>query len=353
MRFLCSLLLLISSVSLASSRYVVQVESDFNLANFKKQNQQINVIDYFQNLDMMLIEMSDSAIVPRSILARSIEEDKTFYMTEMQQPAPWGLDRIDQRQGLNNIYFYHETGESVHAYVVDSGIRSTHLDFGGRIGKSYSAIGGGIEDCNGHGTHVSGTIGGNYSGVAKKVMLHSVRVFGCSGGTSMSTIVNGLDWILGNVERPAVVNMSLGGGNSSLLNSAIKRLFENDIVVVVAAGNENSNACYSSPANSPYALTVGATTDRDARASFSNWGECVDIFAPGEKIRSAWYTSDKSGATISGTSMASPHVAGAVALYFEKFPDAKAEDVFNAVIEQSTKDVLAGVAGSPNLLLFK
>ena len=354
MKFLCLLLLLMPSVLFGSNRYVVQVESDFNLENFQKENEQINVIEHFENLDMILIEMSDTAIVPRSLLLRSLEEDKTFFTLSIQENPSWGLDRIDQRQGLNNQYTYYLTGEKVHAYVVDSGIRASHVDFGGRIGKGYSAIGSGsTDDCSGHGTHVSGTIGGTWSGVAKKITLHPVRVFGCGGNTSMSTIVRALDWILGNHKKPAVVNMSLGGGNSVSLNNAIKRLYENNIVVVVAAGNENVDACYSSPANSPYALTVGASTQSDSRAAFSNYGPCVDIFAPGSRIKSAWNTGDKAGILLDGTSMASPHVAGVAALYLSKFPESTARQVFDAIRNRATKDALRGVAGSPNLLLFK
>ncbi|MDW8478978.1 MAG: S8 family peptidase [Xanthomonadales bacterium] len=285
-----------------------------------------------------------------------VEEDGEVFLSATQTGAPWGLDRIDQRDlPLNGSYVYDYTASNVRVYVIDSGIRSTHSQFGGRVlsGVSYINDGRGTGDCNGHGTHVAGTVGGSTYGVAKAARLVPVRVFGCSGGSSNSTIVAGIDWVAANRVLPAVANMSLGGGASSTIDSATNNLISRGVTVVVAAGNENQNACNVSPARVAAAITVGSTTSSDARSSFSNWGSCVNIFAPGSSIASAWHTSDTATNTISGTSMASPHVAGVAALWLAAYPSWTPSQVRSQIYNRATPNRLTGIgSGSPNLLLY-
>lgn len=266
----------------------------------------------------------------------------------------WGLDRIDQRTlPLNGKYSYDSDGAGVTAYVVDTGILPTHVDFSSRVRAGYDAFGGSTIDCNGHGTHVAGTVGGTTYGVAKAVSLVAVRVLDCAGSGSSSSVVAGIDWaIADHASGPAVLNMSLGGGFSSALNSAVDRAVADGITVVVAAGNSNADACSTSPASTASALTVGATTSSDSRASYSNFGSCLDLFAPGSGITSAYYSGNNATATLSGTSMASPHVAGAAARYLGLNPTASPASVSAAVVAQATSAVVAGAGtGSPNLLL--
>ncbi|MER3425743.1 MAG: peptidase S8 [Thermoleophilia bacterium] len=285
-----------------------------------------------------------------------IEVDQEVRAFAVQSPATWGLDRIDQRYlPLDGSYTYTATGAGVHAYVVDTGIRLTHVEFTGRIGNGYDAItpGGNANDCNGHGTHVAGTIGGSTYGVAKGVTLHPVRVLDCNGSGSNSSVIAGLDWVTQNHIKPAVINMSLGGGASSALDTAVNNAINAGVTVVVAAGNDNRDACLYSPARVSAAITVGATTSTDYRASFSNYGSCLDLFAPGQSITSAWYTSDTATNTISGTSMATPHVAGAAALYLEKNPTATPSQVAGAIVGNATTGVVQSAGtGSPNRLLY-
>ncbi len=285
-----------------------------------------------------------------------VEEDGYVQLDATQSGATWGLDRSDQRAlPLNGTYVYNATASNVRAYVIDSGILSTHAQFSGRMLSGYSAIndGRGTTDCNGHGTHVAGTIGGTTWGIAKSVRLVPVRVFGCSGGSANSTIIAGIDWVRQNRVLPAVANMSLGGGASSATDTATNNLINSGVVVVVAAGNSNANACNYSPARVPAAITVGSTASNDARSSFSNFGSCLDIFAPGSSITSAWYTSTSASNTISGTSMASPHVAGAAAKYLSTSPSASPATVRNALINGATTNVVSGAGtGSPNRLLY-
>ena len=285
-----------------------------------------------------------------------VEPDQPVELVATQSPATWGLDRIDQRDlPLNNAYTYNQTGQGVHAYVIDTGVRASHQEFAGRMGNGFTAIndGQGTNDCNGHGTHVAGTTGGTTYGVAKAVTLHAVRVLSCSGSGSTSGVIAGVDWVTQNHVKPAVANMSLGGSISSALDQAVANSIAAGVSYAIAAGNSNANACNASPARVASANTVGATTSSDARSSFSNFGTCVDIFAPGSSITSAWHTSNTATNTISGTSMASPHVAGALALYLQTNPGASPSTVTNALISNSTPNKVTNPGtGSPNRLLY-
>ncbi|HET8782598.1 MAG TPA: S8 family peptidase, partial [Pyrinomonadaceae bacterium] len=287
-----------------------------------------------------------------------VEEDGVVSLGTTQTGATWGLDRIDQRDlPLNGTYTYTPTGTGVRAYIVDTGIRATHTQFGGRVISGFTAINDGLgtNDGNGHGTHVAGTVGGSTYGVAKNVTLVAVRVLDSSGNGTNSGVIAGVDFVTSNhtAGQAAVANMSLGGGASSALDTAVANAVNDGVTFVVAAGNENQNACNVSPARAPSAITVGSTTTSDARSSFSNFGTCVDIFAPGSSITSAWRTSDTATNTISGTSMASPHVAGVAALFLETNPTASPATVTAAIINNSTPNKVTNAGtGSPNRLLF-
>ncbi|HEX5994244.1 MAG TPA: proprotein convertase P-domain-containing protein, partial [Jiangellales bacterium] len=290
---------------------------------------------------------------------RYVQQNHTVKLTGTQSPtSSWGLDRIDQRAlPLNNSYTYPNTGSGVKAYIVDTGIRFSHNDFGGRASSGFDAIDGGTaDDCNGHGTHVAGTVGGTSYGVAKGVTLVGVRVLDCQGSGTNAGVIQGIDWVTGDhaAGQPAVANMSLGGSFSQALNDAVARSIADGVSYGLAAGNDSgANACNSSPASTPAGITVGSTTNTDARSSFSNIGSCLDVFAPGSSITSAWYTSDTATNTISGTSMATPHVVGAAALVVAANPSYTPQQVRDKLVADATSNVVTNAGtGSPNKLLY-
>jgi subtilisin family serine protease len=271
-------------------------------------------------------------------------------------PPSWGLDRVDQRHlPFDQTYLYESTASSVNAYVIDTGIRVTHQDFGGRARHGRDTIDNDDDatDCHGHGTHVAGTVGGRKYGLAKGVTLWAVRVLNCRGSGTTASVVAGIDWVTANAVRPAVANMSLGGGVDQVLDDAVQRSISSGITYAVAASNDNDDACDYSPARAPEAITVGATYLDDSRANFSNYGTCVDMFAPGVAITSAWNGDDTDEISLSGTSMASPHVAGAAALYLAKNPGATPRQVRDGLVAAATPGKVTNPGpGSPNVLLY-
>lgn len=273
--------------------------------------------------------------------------------------ASWGLDRIDQRPlPMDGSYSWNTSGQGVTAYIIDTGIRFTHSEFGGRARFGYDAVGGGQNgnDCHGHGTHVAGTVGGSTYGVAKDVDLVAVRVLGCDGSGALSGVIAGVDWVTADHSGPSVANMSLGAldlfGFNTSLDQAVRNSVASGVTYAVAAGNDALDACWSTPARVAEAMTLGASDSQDRIASFSNDGDCVDMFGPGVGIRSAWNSSDDATATASGTSMATPHAAGVAALYLELDPTASAATVFAAVRNATTKNVISGAVSPNDDLLF-
>ena len=284
-----------------------------------------------------------------------VEPDQVVELSATQSNATWGIDRIDQRTlPLNGSFTYTDDGAGVYVYIIDTGLNATHAEFGSRALNVYDATGGNGIDCNGHGTHVAGTVGGSTYGVAQNAYLRGVRVFTCSGSSANSIILAGMDWVRLNHRKPAVANLSLGGGYSSATNTAVTNLANAGVFVAVAAGNSNANACNTSPASASAVTTVASSTRSDAKSSFSNYGSCVDLYAPGSSITSAWIGSNTATNTISGTSMASPHVAGAAALYKGTYGDAAQSTVDSWLKNNSTQNRITGnVTGTPNRLLYK
>lgn len=288
----------------------------------------------------------------------SVEQDQRLHATATQSNAPWGLDRIDQAKlPLSGTYTYPDSaGGGVTAYVIDTGVRITHTEISGRAVNGYDAVDGDntAQDGNGHGTHVATTIAGKTYGVAKKAKIVAVRVLDNNGSGTTAGVVAGIDWVTGNhaAGAPAVANMSLGGGASTTLDNAVKKSIADGVTYAVAAGNDNANAGNSSPARVPAAITVGATSNTDARASFSNYGSILDVFAPGVNIKAGWNTGDTATNTISGTSMATPHVAGAAAVYLAGHTSATPAQVSSALVNGATPNVVTSPgSGSPNKLL--
>jgi subtilisin family serine protease len=292
---------------------------------------------------------------------RYVEQDQVVTASTTQSNATWGLDRIDARAGTSGTFSYTNTGLGVAAYIIDTGIDTGHGEFVGRISSAtFDAFTDNQSDCNGHGTHVAGTVGGTTYGVAKGVTLVRVRVLDCAGSGSWSGVVAGIDWVVGNhvAGAPAVSNMSLGGGASTTVDDAVKRMIADGVASAVAAGNGNQagiaqDACRYSPARVPEAITIGATTRTDAKTSWSNYGSCVDFFAPGAGITSAWIGGGSTETnTISGTSMATPHVAGVAALYLQSNPKATPQQTRDALYAATTKSVVTSSRTANNHLLF-
>ncbi|HEX8210793.1 MAG TPA: S8 family serine peptidase [Longimicrobium sp.] len=294
---------------------------------------------------------------------RYIEQDGIATASTTQTGATWGIDRTDQRAlPLSTTYSYTNTGVGVTAYIIDTGIDRAHSEFGGRALAGFDAFtdGQNSNDCNGHGTHVAGTVGGTNYGIAKGVTLVAVRVLDCGGSGAWSGVVAGIDWAAANhvAGTPATANMSLGGGASTVVDDAVKRLIADGVATAVAAGNGNllgmaQNACNYSPARVPEAITIGATTNTDTKASYSNYGSCVDFFAPGSGITSSWIGAGTTETnTISGTSMATPHVAGVAALYLQSNPLSTPQQVRDALFAATTKSVVKSANTTNNHLLF-
>jgi subtilisin family serine protease len=321
--------------------------------------------------------MSDDALALRleeDSMLEYIDEDQKVTLEKVeesqqqcgsQSTTAWNLARLSQYTpdvGLTP-YTYPATGAGVNSYIIDTGIRTTHQDFGGRAFWGYPTGG---SDCNGHGTHVASTVGGTTWGVAKEVLLYAVKVLDCSGGGTISGIIAGINWVTNHAasRKPANANMSLGGGLNTAFNQAVTSSINSGISYIVAAGNSNANACSFSPASATGVICVGATstapsgnTEYDIRASFSNWGTCCHIFAPGQDVTAAWHTSNTALSTISGTSMASPHVAGVVSLYQQLNPSASPNALRQSIVNSASDDLIdmrctsAACNNSPNLLL--
>ena len=289
-----------------------------------------------------------------------VEEDGVVEEAATQTNATWGISRIDQRSYSSppdTNYEYNSTGQGVNVYVIDTGVNLTHPDFGGRALRGINTSGDNtaIEQCNGHGTHVAGTIGSTTFGVAKNVKLYDVRVFPCWGGTATSNVIAGIDWVTRQAIKPAVANLSTGGSYSSTLDQAVKSMNNSGVTAVVAAGNGSHDACSDSPASTSVAITVGMSDERDYKVDISNYGRCVDVFAPGSAIYSTGNIPNYPAIHImSGTSTAAPHVAGVAALYLSSNPTASTSSVHNAIVAGATPNIMGGDigSGSPNLLLY-
>jgi subtilisin family serine protease len=280
----------------------------------------------------------------------SVAPAATMHTMTTQTGAGWGLDRLDATTGLDQKYTYTHTGKGVTAYVIDTGVDASDSDFGGRASAAFDATGGDGKDCNGHGTHVAGTIGGTKYGVAKGVTLKAVRVLDCRGAGTDADVVAGMDWVAQHAHKPAVANLSLGGGKSATIDAAATKLAGAGIFLAVAAGNDGAEACDGSPAGADGVLAVAASDRTDASADFTSHGTCVKAYAPGVGITSDWLNGGTN--TISGTSMATPHVTGVAALYKEAVGDRAQATVTGWITSHAVKSAVTSVpAGTPNLLL--
>jgi subtilisin family serine protease len=355
-----------ASEQIIPGRFIVTLRPGTNAAAVAREHGVQPDFVYSAALDGFAGSVADAARAGllRDFRVVRVERDGIATTQGVQTGATWGLDRTDQRSlPLNSTYSYNNTGSGVRAYILDTGIRSTHTEFGGRVVQGHSSITDkrGTSDCNGHGTHVAGTVGGNVYGVAKGVTLVPVRVLDCRGSGSWSGIIAGIDWIVADHADkggPAVANMSLGGGANSTVDDAVKEMIAAGVATGVSAGNGDRwgrplLACNQSPARVAAAMTIAATNSSDAKTSWSNYGTCVDMFAPGASITSAWYNNDGATNTISGTSMATPHVVGVAALYLQSNPGAGPSAVAGALAANaSTGKVTNPGSGSPNLLLY-
>ncbi|CAB4559577.1 MAG: S8 family serine peptidase [Actinobacteria bacterium] len=342
------------------NRYIVEFSSDV-ASRVAANNLSENVVAMFSHaLSGFVADLDPNDVIalqsnPNVV---AIEPDRVVSIENTQDGATWGLDRIDQRQlPLNRTYSYANQGEGVTTYILDTGVYPGHNEFSGRVTNGFTAIndGRGTDDCHGHGTHVAGTVAGTVYGVAKLATIVPVRVLGCTGSGSWSGVIAGIDWTVAHhpAGTPAVANMSLGGGASSIINSAVARGIADGITYVVAAGNSNDDACRYSPASAPAAITVGASSPNDARASFSNWGSCLDVFAPGTSITSAFIGAPNALRTWQGTSMAAPHVAGVAALYLAANTAATPAQVSTAILNAATRGIISNAGtGSITSLIY-
>jgi len=348
----------------AAKRYIVVLndtpQAGPAMAASVARSQNITPVRVYQHVlpgFVATLDAAQLAALTSDSRVRYIEEDGIMSIATTQTAPPnWGLDRIDQKNlPLNNSYTFLRTGAGVHFYDIDTGLNLGHADLAGRIGAGDDEIGdgNGVNDCNGHGTHTATTAAGTTFGVAKAMIVHPVRVLDCSGSGSTSGVIAGIDWVTANHISPAVANMSLGGPPDPALDQAVAASVAAGVVYSVSAGNSNASACTQSPAREPSAITTGATNKTDKRAAFSNFGTCLDIFAPGVAITAGWIGSSTATNTISGTSMAAPHVAGVAGLYLEANPTATPAQVTSAILTNATLNkVVNPGAGSANRLLY-
>jgi subtilisin family serine protease len=348
----------------ASTAYIVRTDDDAGLQDLVGRLASLGVrpsVQWNNSVFGVLVDLDPASldVVRHDPAVVSVEPDQAMQASGTETSPPWGLDRIDQRsQPLDSTYNYAETGTGVTAYVIDTGLRLSHHEFTGRVlpgGFVDFGDGTGASDCNGHGTHVSGTLGGTTYGVAKGVSIVPVKVFDCSARGSNSTVISGIEWVIGDHQAgvPAVANLSLGGPGSPAVDAAVQGLIDDGVTVVVSAGNDNEPSCNDSPARVAAVITVAASEIDDARASYSNFGSCNDLFAPGTSILSAWIDSDDAARLETGTSMASPHVAGTVALLLQSYATATPAEIWSMIDADSTRGALTVPPGDPNKLLYE